>query len=225
MHGVPALTYDEDLAASAQAWADTVDQTGNFAHSNSGNGENLAYYNSSNPSQIIAVLKYSSHATDAWYDEINEPGYNFDNPGFTSGAGHFTQVVWKDTERIGCGISGNYVVCQYDPAGNNLGFDLNGETNFAANVLPLIENAEMVCAQPNDDEGDSPDEEDQEGSDEEDIDLDDDQEDDDDEEDIDLDDEEDQEGDGENPDEEDQEGGDEEDIDLDDDEDDQEDDD
>ena len=59
---------------------------------------------------------------------------------------------------MGCGISGSYVVCQYDPSGNNLGFELNGETNFAENVLPLNESA--ACHNSNQDE--TPDEQDEE---------------------------------------------------------------
>ena len=31
-------------------------------------------------------------ATQSWYDEINEPGYDFATPGFKSGTGHFTHV-------------------------------------------------------------------------------------------------------------------------------------
>ena len=42
-----------------------------------------------------------------------------------SGIGHFTQVVWKGSEKLGCGVgcgSNNfcYVTCKYYPAGNNL---------------------------------------------------------------------------------------------------------
>ena len=51
--------------------------------------------------------------------------------------GHFTQVVWKSTTQLGCGLAVNrgnkiYGVCNYSPAGNvvNAGF-------FKANVLPL----------------------------------------------------------------------------------------
>ncbi len=43
--------------------------------------------------------------------------------------GHYTQIVWKNTERIGCGkatarrdgIFKVYWVCQYDPSGNYVG--------------------------------------------------------------------------------------------------------
>lgn len=35
----------------------------------------------------------TKQATQAWYDELHDPGYDFANPGFKSGTGHFTQVV------------------------------------------------------------------------------------------------------------------------------------
>jgi len=79
------------------------------------------------------VLEESSHASDAWYDEINDPGYNFNNPGFTSGIGHFTQMVWQDTQRLGCGVSGSFLTCRYDPPGNYSG-------QFRQQVLPLVGN-------------------------------------------------------------------------------------
>lgn len=36
--------------------------------------------------------------------------------------GHFTQIIWKKTTEIGCGLAGNDVmeifVCHYNPPGN-----------------------------------------------------------------------------------------------------------
>ncbi len=49
--------------------------------------------------------------------------------------GHFTQLVWKNRERVGVGIAYNsdrtevYVVAQYSPAGNY-------EGQYEENVLP-----------------------------------------------------------------------------------------
>ena len=43
-----------------------------------------------------------------WYMEVEDPGYNsndinpFQSPG---GAGHYTQVVWAESEEIGCGFT------------------------------------------------------------------------------------------------------------------------
>ena len=53
--------------------------------------------------QVIA-----DDSTLAWYLEVESPGYNsndidpFKNPG---SAGHYTQVVWAETEEIGCGFT------------------------------------------------------------------------------------------------------------------------
>lgn len=52
--------------------------------------------------------------------------------------GHFTQLVWKETERQGIGVATNpktkytVVVANYEPAGNMMG-------EFEQNVGKLIE--------------------------------------------------------------------------------------
>ncbi len=63
----------------------------------------------------------ADEATTLWYNEYKK--YNFSWPGFSSGTGHFTQVVWKGSSRLGMGVarasSGYYyVVGNYDPPGN-----------------------------------------------------------------------------------------------------------
>ena len=72
---------------------------------------------------------------DAWYGEIKD--YNFSNPGFSEATGHFTQVVWKNSKRLGCAwnqktcksnnLNFYKFVCEYDPPGN-----VGGQ--YAANV-------------------------------------------------------------------------------------------
>ena len=75
-------------------------------------------------------------ATDDWYSEVSL--YDFNNPGYTSGVGHFTQLVWKGSKQLGCGVScqNNYcsVTCNYFPAGNYL-------NQFSSNVFPLKEDS------------------------------------------------------------------------------------
>ena len=70
-------------------------------------------------------------ATDMWYNEIQQ--YNFNNPGFASGTGHFTQLVWAETTQIGVGKATNggqtFVVANYTPPGNVV-----GRQNFEKNV-------------------------------------------------------------------------------------------
>lgn len=58
-------------------------------------------------------------AVDAWYNEV--ASYSYSNPGWSGATGHFTQLVWKDTTRVGCGYNARCAmatyVCQYAPAG------------------------------------------------------------------------------------------------------------
>lgn len=116
------LTWSDELAQYAQNYANNYDCSGNLVHSGGPYGENLA-------------IGYSPvGSVDAWYDEIKD--YNYANPGFSESTGHFTQVVWKSSTKVGCavkscgGVWGDYVICSYDPAGNFLG-------EFAQNVAPL----------------------------------------------------------------------------------------
>jgi len=61
---------------------------------------------------------------DKWYQEVSK--YNFragkdDN----LAAGHFTQVVWKGSKKLGIALARRnnkvYVVANYDPPGNFIG--------------------------------------------------------------------------------------------------------
>ncbi len=123
-HGVPSVTWSSTVAASAQAWANTC-PAGHSPRPPRTYGENIAY---------ATYTQAAQNVTTRWYDE--EPLYDYNNPGFSSATGHFTQVVWKNTTQIGCGCrhdcSGTWqsvCVCQYNPPGNIIG-------QFAANVLP-----------------------------------------------------------------------------------------
>ncbi|KAL0965122.1 hypothetical protein UPYG_G00277100 [Umbra pygmaea] len=127
-HGAPPLALSRDLCESAQKWADYLLSTDCLEHSSTDNGENLYYASSSVPKNVDG-----KDAVDSWYSEIKD--YHFSKPGFISGTGHFTQVVWKDTREVGVGLATDgrttIVVGQYHPAGNisNAGY-------FEKNVLP-----------------------------------------------------------------------------------------
>ena len=88
LHGVPPVEIDWDVALGAQQWADKMSADGEMKHSGGderpGCGENLAMHSDEK------LLKDTDAATDMWYLEINDPGYDFDSPGFASGTGHFT---------------------------------------------------------------------------------------------------------------------------------------
>lgn len=79
----------------------------------------------------------------SWYDEIAL--YNYNSPGFSSGTGHFTQVVWRDSTKLGIAKAQNskgqiFVVANYDPPGNYQG-------QFEENV-PRLGAKKVVKEQP-----------------------------------------------------------------------------
>ena len=134
MHHAPPLANDAGLDKEAQAYAEKMAKSGNFAHApaneRNGAGENLfaSYYTEVDGTILTALSK---EATDCFYDEIKD--YDFNNPGFSMSTGHFTQVVWCGSTKLGVGIavgkSGFYMVARYGPAGNMM-------DAFEENVLP-----------------------------------------------------------------------------------------
>lgn len=138
LHCVGALTWSAKLAAEAQEYASKCNLG---VHGSTGENLDRAWSMQGNGT---AVLPAKSHrdAFQDWYSEVrNYPDYN--NPVFVSQGsgvnGHFTQVVWKDSRQLGCGVAtckmeaevtrngqtvkqlidGTQWVCRYLPAGNN----------------------------------------------------------------------------------------------------------
>ena len=67
-----------------------------------------------------------------WYDEVKR--YSFASGGFSMKTGHFTQLVWRGTREVGCGVAHckdlDVWVCQYAPPGNVQG-------QYRENVRPV----------------------------------------------------------------------------------------
>lgn len=106
------VSWNSTLASYASDYADNCV----FKHSGGPYGENLAVGYGT-----VAL------AIDAWAAE--EGQYNWGRQGFSESTGHFTQLVWKNTTSVGCGLvqcdnqagdgaKGPYLVCEYFPPGN-----------------------------------------------------------------------------------------------------------
>lgn len=121
-HGVGPLSWSNSAYAYAKNNADNYDCSGVLTHTHGPFGENLAAGFANGPA-----------AVKAWYDEGQTYDYTTHNE-----YSHFTQVVWKGSTMVGCAYKdcrsqgwGNYIVCEYSPAGNVVG-------QLAANVLPPV---------------------------------------------------------------------------------------
>jgi|GEM_PF-263248 len=119
---IPPLVWDCSLAATAQAWADTCPS----GHSGtSGMGENIYWSGStrlSTPAQVVGAWASELSAYEYSINYCDGAPYTVDN---FAGCGHYTQIVWRTTTRVGCGYANNCSsgrtqpwVCNYAPAGN-----------------------------------------------------------------------------------------------------------
>lgn len=122
--GLPALSWDPALAATAKAWVMKCKDT---------NGDGLVDHNegrSPSPSMYVGENIYGSSgsatgpaAVNAWASEA--ANYNYSSNTCTGVCGHYTQLVWRETTRVGCALSAcaslrfaSTVVCDYAPGGN-----------------------------------------------------------------------------------------------------------
>ena len=122
---VGVLELDDDLSRAALAYAEEMARTGMFQHSQSsdrpGQGENLW-------AGTASAFSYDQMA-DAWISEKryfrDEAFPNVSTTGNWQDVGHYTQIVWRDTTRFGCGIASglgrDWLVCRYAPPGNVMG--------------------------------------------------------------------------------------------------------
>ncbi|XP_017772831.1 PREDICTED: uncharacterized protein LOC108559950 isoform X2 [Nicrophorus vespilloides] len=126
-HGVPPLQLDNELSRYSDEWAKICADRSTLEHrKNNQYGENIYSLHTQDTNIKGSV------PVDSWYTEKNKFGFGKEPKNLE--AGHFTQIIWKTTERLGVGVAikpgGIYVVCNYSPAGNFVGY-------FAENVLPL----------------------------------------------------------------------------------------
>ncbi|XP_050092078.1 Golgi-associated plant pathogenesis-related protein 1-like [Anopheles aquasalis] len=115
-HSAAPLELDANLCNFAQQWANVLASKNVMQHrSNNKYGENL--YASFGNANVTG-----NEAVDSWYNEIKYYRFGASQPSNFSQVGHFTQVVWRNSRRLGVGIAKRgtsvYVVCNYDPPGN-----------------------------------------------------------------------------------------------------------
>ncbi|MEA3418223.1 MAG: CAP domain-containing protein [Campylobacterota bacterium] len=135
-HNIPPLQWSNKLAKHAQQWANYLAKEKNCAmihRPRSGKykriyGENIYWASpvrmgngkkkvqSVSPAKIVSLWA----AEEKYYNHAN----NRCKPGKV--CGHYTQIVWKRTTQVGCGMAvgsnaAQIWVCNYNPLGNYIG--------------------------------------------------------------------------------------------------------
>ncbi|XP_007503133.2 glioma pathogenesis-related protein 1 isoform X1 [Monodelphis domestica] len=123
------MSWDPDLAKTARAWAKRCEfkhniylDTAKMAHPTFNPvGENMWTGSLGQFTPTVAI--------QMWYDEVKN--YDYQTQKCTGVCGHYTQVVWANSYKIGCAVqfcpkvkgfgalsNGAHFLCDYGPAGN-----------------------------------------------------------------------------------------------------------
>ena len=132
--GSPPLVWSEKLEKQALLYAKILarkDNKQNMKHSQTNDGENMTYsYSAESINGVVTPTFSSTPLTDAsvgWYEEINDYRYSkIKKIRIGRPVGHYTQMVWKNTKKVGIAYAVSkkgsvYVVARYFPAGNIIG--------------------------------------------------------------------------------------------------------
>ena len=123
--GAPPLAWDPALARAALGYGPALARLGRLAHSvpatRPGQGENLWM-------GTRGAFSLEEMA-GGWAGEksLFKPGVFPDvaRRGKWSDVGHYTQMIWKGTRRVGCavhtGSDWDFLICRYSPPGNVVG--------------------------------------------------------------------------------------------------------
>ncbi len=123
--GAQPLVWDNALAAAAASYGPALERLGKLAHSpadtRQGQGENL-WMGTRDAYELEEMA-------EGWAAEksLFRPGIfpSVSRSGNWSDVGHYTQMIWKGTTRIGCAVrkarKWDFLICRYSPPGNVVG--------------------------------------------------------------------------------------------------------
>jgi len=126
--GAPPMVWDPALAGAAGDYAARLARSGRFEHARQ---DGRSGYQGENLWRGTRGAFSYQEMVDAWIDERADyrpgpvPGNS--RSGNWGGVAHYTQIIWRSTDRVGCAIAedagSEYLVCRYSPAGNVYGRD------------------------------------------------------------------------------------------------------
>jgi hypothetical protein len=123
--GARPLVWDNGLAAAAAAYGPDLERLGKLAHSppgaRPGQGENL--WMGTRDAYELEEMAGGWAAEKSLFRAGVFPAVSAS--GNWSDVGHYTQMIWKGTIRIGCAVhksrQWDFLICRYSPPGNVVG--------------------------------------------------------------------------------------------------------
>lgn len=128
--GVPPLGWSSALAQDAQAWAETLSKKNcRMRHApQQQHGENIFWASAQRWSDGRREVQNISgeSVVNNWGSEVRDYNYKKNKCRRRRHCGHYTQVVSRRTQKVGCGMAicadkGQVWVCRYGPPGNIAG--------------------------------------------------------------------------------------------------------
>ena len=125
-YGTRPLVYDTRLAADAMVYATTLARSGRFEHDpqtgrKPKQGENL-FMGTRGAYRYERMMQLM---VDERADYVPGIFPNVSRNGRWWEVGHYTQIIWPTTRRVGCAVAASrtdeYLVCRYTPGGNVVG--------------------------------------------------------------------------------------------------------
>jgi uncharacterized protein YkwD len=120
--GDPPLRWSDKLAKGALQWAKVIAGLNRMQHSGTSSvGENLAVWWGEHPSLTTMISMWIKERQ--YYQRGTFPAVS--TTGNWESVAHYTQMVWRKTTEVGCGVADNgrtdFLVCWYNPQGNFVG--------------------------------------------------------------------------------------------------------
>lgn len=120
--GLPPLAWSEDLARYAGTWAGKLQRKGCRLQHRPPSGPDAQRYGEN----IFSMTGQPATVGDvvgSWAEEVQQ--YDARTNRCKGVCGHYTQIVWKASQRLGCAMATcgdtEVWVCNYDPPGNFVG--------------------------------------------------------------------------------------------------------
>ncbi|XP_031481784.1 pathogenesis-related protein PRB1-3-like [Nymphaea colorata] len=113
--GVGPMSWDDEVAAYAEGYANQRVGDCNLEHSGGRYGENIFQGSGSGWTAADAVSD--------WVNEKTNYDYDTNTCASEQMCGHYTQMVWRKSVRLGCARvecdnGGTFITCNYYPPGN-----------------------------------------------------------------------------------------------------------